>query len=601
MSLLRAHVPSPSPAVLGVESSFTGRLWRERLDPPGHAQALAMAQRHGLSDVLARVLATRGVGLDSVSEYLAPTLRSLLPDPYTLTDMEHAAETIAAAVAAGESVAIFGDYDVDGATSAAVLASFLRAAGVPHRIYIPDRIFEGYGPNPEAVAKLAEEGARLLVTVDCGTTSHAALEEARRRGMKVVVLDHHQPGDTLPGADALVNPKRQDDLSGLDHLAAVGVVFLAVVAVNRLLRQRGFWTADRPEPDLLTMLDLVALGTVADVVPLTGVNRAFVLKGLAAFAQRRRFGLRALADAARVRGAPTPYHLGFLIGPRINAGGRIGRAELGALLLTCEDEIEAGRLAAELDRLNIERQEVERATLAEAEAMLQRANEGPVVVASGEGWHPGVVGLVAARLKERTGRPAFAIALDSAGTGTGSGRSIPGVDLGAAVREAVSAGLLVKGGGHAMAAGVTLEGERLAEFRAFLEDRLAAPVAEARREDVLKIDGMLSAGGLTPGLAAEIGRAGPFGAANPEPVFVLPDHVVAEVSEVGAGHLRLRVRAPDGSFAGAIAFRVAGQPLGQKLWEMRGRPVHLAGAVQADEWGGRTSVSLRVLDAGISG
>ncbi len=563
-----------------------------------------MSQRHGISDVLARVLAARGVGLDSVAGYLAPSLRSLLPDPYTLTDMERAAEVIAAATEAGERIAIFGDYDVDGATSSAVLANFLKAAGVPHRIYIPDRIFEGYGPNPDAVAALAEEGASLLVTVDCGTTSHASLDEARRRGMKVVVLDHHQVGDSLPEADALVNPKRPDDLSGLDHLAAVGVVFLAVVAVNRLLRQRGFWTAERPEPDLLALLDLVALGTVADVVPLTGVNRAFVLKGLAAFGQRRRVGLRALADAARVRGTPTPYHLGFLIGPRINAGGRIGRAELGALLLTCEDETEAGRIAAELDRLNGERQEVERATLDEAEAMLMQIGEEPVVVASGEGWHPGVVGLVAARLKERTGKPAFAIAMDArgtgTGTGTGSGRSIAGVDLGAAVREAVSSGLLVKGGGHAMAAGITVEAVRLAEFRAFLEEKLAPSVAEARRENVLKIDDALSAGGLTPDLCQEIGRAGPFGAANPEPVFVLPNHMVTDASEVGTGHLRLRLKAPDGSTTSAIAFRAAGQPLGESLVKMRGRPVHLAGTLQADEWGGRTNVSLRVLDAGIS-
>jgi single-stranded-DNA-specific exonuclease len=591
-----ARAPEAALPLFGVESSFTGRVWRDRLDTFRHAQALAIAQRHGLPEILASVLAGRGVGLDAVPEYLAPTLRTLLPEPYRLTGMEAAAERLAQAVQAGEKVAIFGDYDVDGATSSAVLASLLKAAGTPYTIYIPDRIFEGYGPNVEAIRGLAEAGWKLLVTVDCGTTSHAALDEANRLGMQVVVLDHHQTGDTLPEAAALVNPKRQDDLSGHDHLAAVGVVYLAVVATNRLLRQRGFWTSERPEPDLLAMLDLVALGTVADVVPLIGINRAFVLKGLAAFGQRRRPGLRALADAARVRGTPSPYHLGFLIGPRINAGGRIGRAELGALLLTCDDDIEAERIAAELDRLNTERQEVERATLAEAETVATGEDAG-VVVASGQGWHPGVIGLVAARLKERTGRPAFAIALDEEGRGTGSGRSIPGVDIGSVVRAAVTKGLLTKGGGHAMAAGITVPPGGLPAFTVFLEEMLVESVTSARREDVLRIDGVLSAGGLQPELCHEVSRAGPFGAGNPEPVFVLPNHVLVGADEVGTGHLRLRLRAADGSTGGAIAFRAAGQPLGVQLQALRGQPVHIAGSLQVDEWGGRTTVSLRVLDA----
>jgi single-stranded-DNA-specific exonuclease len=595
MQVSVARAPVTSPFLLGVESSFTGRSWRDRLDAAGHAQALAMTQRHGLSEVLSDVLAGRGVGLDAVAEHLAPTIRTLLPEPYRLTDMEAAAERLARAIQSGERVAIFGDYDVDGATSSAVLASLFKAAGTPHDIYIPDRVFEGYGPNADAIRALAAAGAKLLVTVDCGTTSHAALAEARALGMDVVVLDHHQTADTLPDVSALVNPKRQDDVSGHDYLAAVGVVFLAVVATNRLLRQRGFWNVDRPEPDLLALLDLVALGTVADVVPLVGVNRAFVLKGLAAFGQRRRVGLRALADAARLKGAPTPYHLGFLIGPRINAGGRIGRANLGALLLTCDDEIEARALAEQLDRLNTERQTVERATLAEAEAGLVADNAS--VVATGQGWHPGVVGLVAARLKERTGKPAFAIALDAGGVGTGSGRSIPGVDLGGAVREAVAAGLLVKGGGHAMAAGVTVPPGGVPAFAAFLEQRLAVSVNTARREDVLKFDGLLAAGALQPALCHEIARAGPFGSGNPEPIFGLPGHVLSSVTEVAGGHMRLRLRAADGAVASAIAFRAADQPLGVRLKAAKGQAIHLAGALQLDEWGGRTTVSLRVLDA----
>jgi single-stranded-DNA-specific exonuclease len=586
-------------ALLGVSSSFTGRFWRARLDAAGRATALAMAQRHGVSELLGSVLAGRGVGLDAVTEYLSPSIRALLPEPYALTGMEAAAERIARAVETGERVAIFGDYDVDGATSSAVLASLLKAAGTPHRIYIPDRIFEGYGPNVEAIKTLAAEGATLLVTVDCGTTSHVALAEAHRLGMQVVVLDHHQTGETLPEVEALVNPKRHDDLSGYDYLAAVGVVFITVVAVNRLLRQRGFWTAARPEPDLLSWLDLVALGTVADVVPLTGINRAFVIRGLQAMGQRRRPGLRALADVARMRGAPSPYHLGFLIGPRINAGGRIGRAELGALLLTCDDEGEAQKLAVELDRLNGERQEVEKAVLADAETTADL--NADIVMTSGKNWHPGVVGLVAARLKERASKPAFAVTFDANGVGTGSGRSIPGVDIGAAVREAVEQGLLVKGGGHAMAAGITVPEAGFEAFSDFLRARLTPEVNAARKEDVLKIDGVMTAGGLTVEMFDDIARAGPFGAGNPEPLFALGGHILTSAEEVGTGHLRLRLKAPDGATAGGIAFRAVGQPLGQALLNQRGKPVQIAGCLQKDEWNGRISVSVRVLDAAVTG
>lgn len=594
---MSAHQPiaSQKPALLGVDASFCGRRWRPRLDEAGRRAALTIVQREGLSSLLADVLAGRNVAPADAAEYLAPSLRTLLPEPYSFTGMEAAAARIASAIERGEHVAIFADYDVDGATSGAILASLLEAAGTPYTLYIPDRIFEGYGPNSEAIRGLAAAGATLLVTVDCGSTSHESLAVATDLGMGTVVLDHHQLGDTLPAVEALVNPKRGDCLSGHDYLAACGVVFITVVAVNRLLRQRGFWSPERSEPDLLALLDLVALGTVADVVPLCGVNRAFVKRGLQVMAERRRIGLRALADVARLSGPPSPYHLGFLIGPRINAGGRIGRADLGARLLLCRDEIEAAAMAAELDRLNGERQAIEKATLEEAEH--QFSGDAPVALVAGQGWHPGIVGLVAARMKERAGRPAFAIALNEDGTGTGSGRSLPGVDLGAAVREAVSVGLLLKGGGHAMAAGVTVPSGGLSAFRAFLHERLSPDIDNARRTDALKVDGVITAAGMDTALCREIAQAGPFGTGNPEPVFVLADHVLMSAEIVGGAHLRLRLKAKDGASAEAIAFRCVGQPLGDALQSMRGRAIHLAGIVQSDTWQGRERVSLRVLDA----
>jgi single-stranded-DNA-specific exonuclease len=450
------------------------------------------------------------------------------------------------------------------------------------------------------VRSLAERGATLLVTVDCGTTSYDALAEAGRLGMQTVVIDHHLADETLPEALAVINPNRQDDLSQLGHLAAVGLVFMTLVAVNRELRKRGFWTAERSAPDLLGLLDLVALGTVADVVPLKGLNRAFVAKGLLAMRRRENLGLTALMDIARLSGPPEPWHLGFLLGPRINAGGRIGRATLGVDLLLHEDEVEAARLAAELDRLNRERQAIEIATVAQAEAeamaTLGIEDKGAVVVTAAEGWHPGVVGLVAARLKEKFGRPAFAIALEPGGLGTGSGRSITGVDLGRAVRQAVQDGLLVKGGGHAMAAGVTLRKTALAEFRAYLEDALGAAVAAARRVDALAIDGALTAGAATSELVATVARAGPFGAGNPEPVLALPSHTIAYAEEVGQAHVRVRLRAGDGAMINAIAFRAAGQTLGSAIMQSRGLKVHAAGCLAVDRWQGEERVQLRLAD-----
>ncbi|QFU16522.1 single-stranded-DNA-specific exonuclease RecJ [Microvirga thermotolerans] len=586
---------------LGVSRSALGRTWIERCDATQGTIALAIAQTHGLPDVLARVLAGRGIGVHETEGFLNPRLRDLMPDPDVLTDMAKAAERLADAVVKRETVAIFGDYDVDGACSAAVLAEYLGACGVPYLIHIPDRITEGYGPNVEAICALKEQGAGLLVTVDCGTASHEPLAEARRIGLDAVVLDHHQAPERLPEALAVVNPNRQDDLSGLGHLCAAGVVFLAVVALNRALRRRGFF-AGRTEPDLLASLDLVALATVADVVPLVGLNRAFVRQGLAVMRSRRRHGLAALLDTAGLSGAPESWHLGYLVGPRINAGGRIGDAALGSRLLLSDNPVDAGRMATELDRLNRERQAIEVMAVAEAEAqalvLLDRQPDLPVIVTASPEWHPGVVGLVAARTKERFRRPAFAFTLNPDGTATGSGRSVPGVDLGAVVRAAVEAGLAIKGGGHVMAAGVTVPAADLEAFRAFAAERLLEPVGASLLRDHFPIDATLTAGGAQTSLVSALERAGPFGAGQPEPVFVFPHHRVVEAREVGTGgHVRVRLRGGDGSVIGGIAFRAAGQPLGLALTEGIGNSLHVAGTLTIDRWGGGEKVELRIMDA----
>src|SRR6266700_2895695 len=450
-------------------------------------------------------------------------------------------------------------------TSAARLAWHLRHCGLDPLIHIPDRLFEGYGPNTEAVRALAAKGATLLVTVDCGTTSLEPLAEAKRLGMSVVVIDHHQCGDVLPEVDALVNPNRPDDLSGLGYLAAVG--------------------------------------TVADVAPLIGLNRAFVAKGLIAMRRRDHVGHTALMDVSRLNGPPEAWHLGFMLGPRINAGGRIGRAVLWVRFLREADVSEAARSAAELDRLNTERRVIEQMAEAQAEAealaSLGLEDKGAVIVTASEGWHPGVVGLVASRLKEKFSRPAFAIALEPGGIGTGSGRSISGVDLGKAVRQAVKEGLLMKGGGHAMAAGVTLRKERLAEFRAYMESALAHDVANSRHENELFIDGAVSARAVTPELAATLNRAGPFGSGNPEPVVALPSHQLVYADEVGQAHLRVRFKSGDGSVVNGIAFRSIGQKLGNALMQHRGQPLHVAGSLAVDRWQGTERVQLRVLDVAV--
>jgi single-stranded-DNA-specific exonuclease len=586
---------------LGVERSLTGRHWAKRLDTAGTGVALAIAQKHDVPDIVARALAGRGIGIDAAPGFLDPTLKALTPDPSVLTDMDKASARIADAVMAGEAIAVFGDYDVDGASSSALLARFLRHQGMEPPVYIPDRLFEGYGPNVEAMRSLAAAGTRLVVTVDCGSTSFDALAEAQRLGMDLVVVDHHELGLELPPAVAVVNPNRQDDLSHLGHLAAVGVVFLVVIAVNRLLRARGWYGVARPEPDLLQWLDLVALGTVCDVVPLVGLNRAFVAKGLLTLARRGNPGIAALADVARLGGPVAPYHLGFVIGPRINAGGRIGDAALGARLLASDDPAECQRIAAELDRLNGERQAMETGMLAEAMAEADAetgAGEGPpVLVTASPRWHPGVVGLIASRLKDRYQRPAIAIGFTPNGIGAGSGRSIVGIDLGHAIRAAVERGILVKGGGHAMAAGLTVEQSRLGDLRAFLQDTLGAKVRAAADPGGIVIDAALSARGATVELIEALDRAGPFGAGHPEPVFAFPAHRIAFADVVGNGHVRLTLASGDGATLRAIAFRGAGSPLGDALLAARGRSLHVAGTLSIDQYQQRRQSNLRVVDA----
>jgi single-stranded-DNA-specific exonuclease len=604
MTLPATALPVEAPlAFLGVAHSLTGKLWRDRLDARGAARALAIAQRYQSPEMLARVLAGRGIDIDAVEDFLDPTIRKLMPDPHTVTEMEIAAKRIADAATRGERVAIFGDYDVDGATSAALLAWHLRHCALDPLIHIPDRIFEGYGPNIEAVRALAAKGATLLITVDCGTTSVEPLAEARRLGMSVVVIDHHQCGDELPQVDALVNPNRPDDLSGLGHLAAVGLVLVTLVAVNRELRRRGFWTSEMPEPDLLGVLHHVALGTVADVAPLIGLNRAFVAKGLIAMRRRDHVGHTALMDVSRLNGPPEAWHLAFLLGPRINAGGRIGRADLGVRLLLEGDVSEAARIAAELDRLNGERRVIERMAEVQAEvealASLGLEDKASVIVTASEGWHPGIVGLVASRLREKFARPAFAIALEPGGIGTGSGRSIGGVDLGKAVRQAVHDGVLLKGGGHAMAAGVTLRKEKLGEFRAFMESALAVDVAQSRHVNEIFIDGAVSARGVTTDLAATLNRAGPFGSGNPEPVIALPSHQLVYADEVGQAHLRVRFKSGDGAVVNGMAFRSIGQKLGNALTANRGQNLHVATSLALERWQGAERVQLRVLDVAL--
>ena len=592
MSPLPRAAAGGTEAFLGVERSALGHRWEGRLDAKGRNLALALAQRNGLPEIVARVLAARGATLENVDTFLTPRMRDLMPDPFRMTDCEAATQRLAKAVAARERVAVFGDYDVDGAASSALLAQVLRELGCETEIYIPDRITEGYGPNVPAVRQLRERGASLLVTVDCGTMSHEAIDVANRIGLDVIVLDHHQQGDTLPSALAVVNPNRDDDLSGLGYLCATGVVFMALVGLRRALARTDF-------PDLLGLLDLVALATVCDMVPLRALNRAFVVQGLNVLNAGRNVGLRSLAQSARMSGIMKAGDLGYLLGPRINAGGRVGDAGLGARLLCERDVDRAAEIAARLEGYNRERQAIEANVLADAVAEAEHEMRGdppPVIVTASQGWHPGVVGLVASRLKDRFNRPAFAIGFDGSGRGSGSGRSIPALDLGRLVREATKEGLLLKGGGHAMAAGLTIDRERLGAFRAFIERR-AEGVIHRDHVAVREVDGALGAGGASLELVEELERAGPFGMGQPKPVFVFPAQTIVDCRTVGRNHLAIRLRDEDGAGLRGIAFRALGTPLGDLLQGAVGSQVHLCGTLDRDDYRGRASVGLRIEDA----
>jgi single-stranded-DNA-specific exonuclease len=585
------------PAFLGVACSVTGRRWRARAQDDRLVQALA--QRLGVPELIARVLAGRGVDLEQGDRFLNPTLRDLLPDPSDFRDMDRAAARIAAAIQANEAMAVFGDYDVDGATSAALLKLFFRSIGAEIRIYVPDRVREGYGPNAPALLRLAAEGVKLVITVDCGTLAYGPLAAAAAAGLEVIVVDHHLAEPALPSAVAVINPNRLDEAGGHGQLAAVGVAYLLVVAVNRALRAAG-WYAARPAPNLLQWLDLVALGTVCDVVPLTGVNRALVGQGLKVMAQRGNLGLAALADVAGLSEPPGCYHLGFLLGPRVNAGGRVGQADLGARLLTTQDPLEAATLARELDRLNAERRTIELGVQEAAEAQAAAQNgtagdPGPLIAAVGHGWHQGVIGIVASRLKERYRRPALVVALEG-GIGKGSGRSVPGVDLGSAVTAAHQAGLLINGGGHAMAAGLTVAEARLGELVAFLRARLAPQVAKLGTAATLGLDGALGVGGATPELVELLDRAGPYGSGHAEPRFVVTGARVAQPAVVGEKHVRCTLLGADGTRLKAVAFRSLENGVGEALLTSSGAALHVAGALRAEHWRGERRVQLVIED-----
>lgn len=573
-------------ATLSFPLSVTGQSW-------------SLRECTGQTDrLIDQILLSRGCPAEALDAYKSPTIRAFMPDPSIFRDMDRAAERLARAVLTNEKVTIFGDYDVDGATSAALLIRVLRSLGLDAGYYIPDRLMEGYGPSGEALVKLARQGTSLAVTVDCGAQAFDALEMARGAGLDVVVVDHHKCSTALPNAYALVNPNRLDEEEGAahGHLAAVGVAWLLSAALVRHLRNEGFFNG-KPEPNLLEQLDLVALGTVADVAQLRGLNRAFVAQGLRVMSSRQNTGLDALILASGLKRAPQCSDLGFALGPRINAGGRVGKSDLGVRLLTTLDPAEASEIAEELDRLNQERRTIEAAVQEEADERAARQQNRAVVIASGRGWHPGVIGIVAGRLKERFGRPSIVVAVDENGIGKGSGRSVPGVDLGAAVLAAKDAGLLVAGGGHAMAAGLTIEAGRLDELADFLGNRLEADVAQSAASSRLLIDALVSVGGVTPALVDELEAGGPYGMGWPAPRIAVGPMRIVKADVVGQNHVRLVLAGDDQRSLKAVAFRQSETVLGQAmLGAGTNRRIWAAGRPRIDDWGARRSAELHVDD-----
>ena len=586
-----------SSAFLGVSRSLTGRVWRERPADPDLARR--HAQRMGLSEPMARALASRGITDESAESYLAPTLKALFPDPSSFLDMDRAVHILLDALVADRPMAVFADYDVDGATSASQLVRWFRAMGRDLPIYVPDRVTEGYGPSPAAFRRLRDQGAELVITVDCGAAAYDAIAAAGEIGLEVVVIDHHLMREDPPAAAAVVNPNRPGCASGQGVLAAAGVTFVLLAALNREARRRGLFET-RPEPDLRQWLDLAALGAICDVTPLTGFNRALTAQGLKVMSAWGNPGLKALLEVAGSKGPATTFHAGFILGPRINAGGRIGRSDLGTRLLSTDDPDEAKALAQELDSLNAARKDVESAVIDEAVSVIERQTnldpDAPVLVVAGEGWHPGVIGIVAGRLRERYRKPVIVIGLDPAtGIGKGSGRSQPGVNLGRAVQAAFEAGLIMSGGGHAMAAGLTVRGDAVPELREFLCSALAEEGVQAALMDVVEVDALIAAGGATRGLLEDFQRLQPFGPGNPEPMFALADVRVEHVMSLRGGHIRCQLADADGSKVRAVAWRAAETDLGRRLLAGAGA-LHVAGRLKADDWNGRQGVELEIED-----
>ncbi len=577
-----------------IAHTASGRRWRLR-EADGR-EALAMAQQGDIEPLLARVLAARGVTCENAAAYLNPTLRGSLPDPNVLKDMEAATSRIAGAIIAGERVGVFGDYDVDGTSAAAILKQYFNAIGAPLEIYLPDRMSEGYGPSIDAFLTLKQQGANVIVTVDCGAAAHEPIEQAAAQDLDIVILDHHMMNGPPPrGAVATVNPNRPDDISGLENLSAAGVAFMTVIAVNRALREAGYFK-DRAEPNVLQLLDLTALGLVCDVMQITGLTRVLVAQGLKVLGQGGNPGLAALGARAGMKGPPSTYHLGFLLGPRVNAAGRIGHARLAFELLTTTDDARRQHLAEKLHVMNAERQAIEAAVQEEALRVIEtdKLYEDAAIIVAGEGWHPGVVGIVAGRLKEKFDRPVVVIGVND-GAGKGSGRSITGVDLGGAISAAKNDGVLIAGGGHAMAAGLTIAPDKIAALRQRLNDALAGDVATARENRTLDIDAVIAPGAVAKSFAEMIAEAGPYGPGNPEPVFALTDMRADYVKTVGQNHIALTLKGDTGESVRAIAFRAEGEALGEVL--RGGGRIHVAGRVKADDWRGGDAGQLQISDA----
>ena len=586
----------PQTLSLGVDRSFQGRRWQT---PASNDQTVGELKASlEISENLARILAGRGFSLDTAHPFLYPTLKELMPDPSILVDMDKAVDRLVKAVRHSEVIAIFGDYDVDGATSSALLIKFFQAIGIEVTSYIPDRMREGYGPNTAALLKLHSDGADVVITVDCGITAYEPLKSAAECGLDVIVIDHHKAEVELPIATAVVNPNRLDDHSGQGHLAAVGVTFLVLVALNRALRLSSWYEQNHlREPDLRVFLDLVALGTVCDVVPLLGLNRAYVNQGLAVMAKGGNVGLRALANAASMEEAPRAFHLGYLLGPRVNAGGRVGEAPLGTRLLSIDDPEEAVILAMRLNEYNADRKNIEAAVLVEAIEQAEGLT-GPkdvIIFVLGENWHPGVIGIVASRLRERYDLPACVVAREG-GIAKGSGRSVPGIDLGQAVLAARDTGLLISGGGHAMAAGFTVEESRLREFQKFLADHISGQSTRDSSQPTYRIDTIISVEGATLELVRGLTRLEPFGSDNEEPQTAVASARVVQADIVGSGHVRCILTGESGGRVKGIAFNSADSELGHALLNSQGRPLHLAGYLREDNWQGRSSVQLVVND-----